>query len=83
MNTSNREIPIKGSNGHEYVRFADWEEMPPTLDASISWNRIAYAVLNKKEPTEQEEPRHILEGPTQRAMYWFINIKVGWYLFQV
>ena len=63
LNTSNREIPIKGSNGHEYVRFADWEEMPPTLDASIDWNRIAYAILNKKEPTEQEEPKHILEGP--------------------
>lgn len=63
LNTSNREIPIKGSNGHEYVRFADWEEMSPTLDASIYWNRIAHMILNDNQPTEQEEPKHILEGP--------------------
>jgi hypothetical protein len=61
LNTSNREIPVRGVNREEYVRFADWEEMSPSLESSVDWNKIAYKMLNKLEPPT--EPTHILEGP--------------------
>lgn len=62
--TSNREIPVKGLGNGEYVRFADWEEMPPTLTSCIDWNRIARTILNPTDETSEEEPTHILEGPS-------------------
>ena len=64
LNTSNREIPIKGDNSHVYVRFADWEEMPSSIKSSIDWNRIAYTILNGCSPTEDLEPKSIIEGPS-------------------
>lgn len=59
--TSDREIPVLGNKG--YVRFADWEEMPPTLKSSVDWHRIAYIILNGKEPLKEQEPVKIHEGP--------------------
>jgi hypothetical protein len=43
--TSNREIPVKGSNG--LVRFADWEELPSTQKALKEWDTIVQIILNK------------------------------------
>lgn len=43
--TSNREIPVKGLD--KVVRFADWEELPDTYNASISWDVIVQQILNK------------------------------------
>ena len=57
--TSNREIPVKGSTGH--VRFADWQETPPILAATVAWDKIAYGLLNMGSP--DYTPSHIYGGP--------------------
>ena len=59
--TSDREIPVSGDRG--YLRFADWEEMPATLKSAVDWYRIAYIILNGKEPVKEQEPVKIHEGP--------------------
>jgi hypothetical protein len=57
--TSNREIPVKGSTGH--VRFADWQETPPILAATVAWDKIAYGLLNMGSP--DYTPSHVYGGP--------------------
>ena len=57
--TSNREIPVKGSTGH--VRFADWQETPPILASTVTWDKIAYGLLNVGSP--DYTPSNIYEGP--------------------
>ena len=47
--TSTREIPVYGRGG--YMRFADWEELPPTKEANTEWNAIANKFLNNNEIT--------------------------------
>ena len=42
--TSSRQIPIKGDFGT--IKFADWEELPPTPEFSEGWDKIVQDMLN-------------------------------------
>lgn len=93
LNTSNREIPIRGSDNHKYVRFADWEEMPPTLESSIEWNKIAYTLLNNSQLFKDDIPIRIIEGPAlegdilvykyQSGLTPVSNIKIGDWIYDI
>jgi hypothetical protein len=79
--TSNREIPVKGSNG--LVRFADWEELPSTEKALKEWDTIAQIILNKtveERPVPKSAPcldKAILVYKYQAGFTPLFTIKVG------
>jgi hypothetical protein len=79
--TSNREIPVKGSNG--LIRFADWEELPSTEKASKEWDDIAQIILNKtieRRPVPKSAPcldRAMLVYKYQAGFTPLFSIKVG------
>ena len=52
--TGSREIPVKGSKG--IIRFADWEEMPDTVESKKDWDNIAYSMLNPRRQYGPSEP---------------------------
>jgi hypothetical protein len=79
--TSNREIPVKGSNG--LVRFADWEELPSTEKALKEWDSIVQLILNKRiqeGPIPKSAPcldKAILVYKYQAGFTPLYSIKVG------
>lgn len=79
--TSNREIPVKGSNG--LVRFADWEELPSTEKALKEWDSIVQLILNKyteESPVPKSAPcldKAILVYKYQAGFTPLYSIKVG------
>ena len=79
--TSNREIPVKGSNG--LVRFADWEELPSTEKAMKEWDSIVQLILNKytqEGPVPKSAPcldKAILVHKYQAGFTPLYSIKVG------
>jgi hypothetical protein len=90
--TSNREIPVKGLiEGKPHIRFADWEEMPPTLKSAIDWNRIANMMLNGELP--DKDPSEIFEGPCiedsviiykyQGGMIPIADVRIGDWIYDI
>jgi len=52
--TDKREIPVMGSRG--LLRFLDWDEIPDSRLAEISWDLIAYKILNQEKFTMKKTP---------------------------
>ena len=44
--TSTREIPVRGAD-KLYIRFADWEELPSSKEATVKWDALVNKMINK------------------------------------
>ena len=49
--TSTREIPVRGVD--KLIRFADWEELPSTIESAIKWDALVNKMINNVDkPTK-------------------------------
>jgi hypothetical protein len=55
--TSNRIIPVRGSNPEIPVSFSDWEELPDTDASAKLWDSIVYEILNGETIPKDTMPK--------------------------
>ena len=71
--TSNRIIPVRGSNPEIPVSFSDWEELPDTDASAKLWDSIVYEILNGEMlPKDTMPPKYppCFDGTIQVQKYF-------------